>query len=51
MKFYDEHNNLIDNNSIEKPEQDLVNQYILEHDIVLELGARYGSVSCTINKK
>ena len=51
MKFYDEHNNLIDNNSIEKPEQDLVNQYILEDDIVLELGARYGSVSCTINKK
>ena len=51
MKFYDEHNNVIDNNSIEKPEQDLVNQYILEDDIVLELGARYGSVSCTINKK
>jgi FkbM family methyltransferase len=51
MKFYDEHNNLIDNNSIEKPEQDLVNHYILEDDIVLELGARYGTVSCTINKK
>jgi FkbM family methyltransferase len=51
MKFYDEHNNLIDNNSLEKPEQDLVNQYILEDDIVLELGARYGTVSCTINKK
>jgi len=51
MKFYDEHNNLIDNNSIEKPEQDLANHYILEDDIVLELGARYGSVSCAINKK
>jgi|LakMenE01Jun11ns_1017448.scaffolds.fasta_scaffold9949960_2 FkbM family methyltransferase len=51
MKFYDEHNNLIDNNSIEKPEQDLVNHYILEDDIVLELGARYGTVSCAINKK
>ena len=36
---------------IEKQEQDLVNQYILENDVVLELGARYGSVSCTINKK
>jgi len=51
MKFYDENNNIIDNNSIEKPEQDLVNSYILEDDIVLELGARYGTVSCTINKK
>ena len=51
MKFYDENGGIIDNNSIEKPEQDLVNHYILEHDIVLELGARYGTVSCTINKK
>jgi FkbM family methyltransferase len=51
MKFYDENNNIIDNNSIEKPEQDLVNSYILEDDIVLELGARYGTVSCNINKK
>ena len=51
MKFYDENNVLIDNNTIEKCEQDLANQYILEDDVVLELGARYGSVSCTINKK
>ena len=51
MKFYNEYNNLIDNNSIEKPEQDLVNQYILEDDVVIELGARYGTVSCAINKK
>ena len=42
---------LIDTNSIEKQEQDLVEKYILESDVVLELGARYGSVSCTINKK
>ena len=51
MKFYDENKNIIDNNSIEKPEQDLVNTYIVEDDIVLELGARYGTVSCNINKK
>jgi len=51
MKFYDEHNILIDNKSIEAPEQELVNNYILEDDIVLELGARYGTVSCAINKK
>ena len=36
---------------IEKHEQDLANQYILENDVVLELGARYGSVSCIINSK
>ena len=51
MKFYDENNTLIDNNVIEKCEQDLAKQYILEDDVVLELGARYGSVSCAINKK
>jgi FkbM family methyltransferase len=36
---------------MEKDEQDLANKYILEDDIVLELGARYGSVSCIINNK
>lgn len=41
----------IDINRIEKPEQDLANLHILENDVVLELGARYGSVSCVINSK
>jgi FkbM family methyltransferase len=41
----------IDTNRIEKHEQDLANEYILENDVVLELGARYGSVSCIINSK
>jgi len=41
----------IDTNRIEKHEQDLANVYILENDVVLELGARYGSVSCVINSK
>jgi FkbM family methyltransferase len=36
---------------IEKEEQTLAETYILEDDVVLELGARYGSVSCIINKK
>jgi FkbM family methyltransferase len=40
-----------DINFFEKPEQDLVNQYIEENDVVLELGARFGSVSCIINSK
>jgi FkbM family methyltransferase len=43
--------NKVDIENIEKPEQDLANKYILENDIVLELGARYGSVSCVINYK
>jgi FkbM family methyltransferase len=38
-------------NRIEKREQDLADMYILENDVVLELGARYGSVSCVINSK
>ena len=37
--------------NIEKTEQDLAKIFILENDIVLELGARYGSVSCIINSK
>jgi FkbM family methyltransferase len=51
MIFFDNNNNLIDTNTIEKQEQDLANKYILPSDVVLELGARYGTVSCTINKK
>ena len=35
----------------EFPEQCLANFYIDETNTVLELGARYGSVSCIINKK
>jgi FkbM family methyltransferase len=36
---------------MEKIEQDLAAQYVEENDVVLELGARYGSVSCVINSK
>lgn len=35
----------------ERDEQLLVSHYIRENDVVLELGARYGSVSCIINKR
>jgi FkbM family methyltransferase len=49
--FYDENDNIIDHKSIENTEQQLANLYILNDDIVLELGARYGTVSCAINKK
>jgi FkbM family methyltransferase len=43
--------NKVDTERIEKTEQYLANKYILENDVVLELGARYGSVSCIINSK
>jgi len=51
MNIVDLFGNKIDINVVEKPEQDLANHYICENDIVLELGARYGSVSCIINSK
>ena len=51
MNIVDLYGNKIDINHIEKDEQDLANMYILENDVVLELGARYGSVSCIINSK
>jgi FkbM family methyltransferase len=51
MKIEDLYGNLVNIECMEKTEQDLTNQYILENDVVLELGARYGSVSCTINSK
>jgi FkbM family methyltransferase len=51
MNILDLYGNKVDVEHIEKCEQDLANQYILENDIVLELGARYGSVSCIINSK
>ena len=51
MIFYNENNNIIDINTVEKTEQDLANKYIYPTDVVLELGARYGTVSCIINKK
>lgn len=51
MLIYNEFNKLVDIKNIEASEQKLAQQYILENDCVLELGARYGSVSCIINNK
>jgi FkbM family methyltransferase len=47
----DENRNKIDTEFTEKDEQVLANRFIEADDIVLELGARYGSVSCVINSK
>lgn len=51
MIIKDQFGKLVNTNKMEKPEQDLAKQYIKENDIVFELGARYGSVSCIINSK
>ena len=51
MKFYDEDGKLIDTIRLETVEQNQAEEYITEDCTVLELGARYGTVSCVINKK
>ena len=51
LKFYDEHNRLIDHKNIEYEEQVMAETYIQSDSVVLELGARYGSVSCIIHDK
>ena len=51
MEIYDEFNKLVNTNIREHAEQELAQKYIEKDDIVLELGARYGSVSCIINSK
>ena len=47
----DEYGEKIDTTQVECTEQALVDKYILPNDKVLELGGRYGSVSCVINSK
>jgi len=51
MDIRNQYGESIDIDRIEKHEQDLAKEYIQENDIVFELGARYGSVSCIINSK
>jgi len=49
MDIRDENGNAIDTRRFEYAEQGLARTYIRKGDKVLELGARYGSVSCIIN--
>tara|TARA_B110000977_G_C10918913_1_gene432285 strand:- start:161 stop:850 length:690 start_codon:yes stop_codon:yes gene_type:complete len=49
--FYDENDKIVDHKSAEVTEQELSDKYINPNDIVLELGARYGTVSCLVNRK
>ena len=51
MDIQDQYGNPVDITVIETQEQALAKEYIEENDIVFELGARYGSVSCIINSK
>jgi FkbM family methyltransferase len=50
-KFIDQYGNKVKHNRLETTEQYLTEKYIGENDIVLELGARYGTVSKVINNK
>lgn len=51
MKFINEKGETVNNKTLEVIEQQLAQKYIQQDDIVLELGARYGTVSCMINSK
>jgi len=51
MIVYDEKGNKINYNRVEAQEVKLAQQFVEADDFVLELGARYGGVSITTNKK
>lgn len=51
MEFFDENNNKVNTEMFEVDEQEQAQKYINSNAIVLELGARYGTVSCIISKK
>ena len=51
FKYYDENDILIDNMREEFVEQMQADKYVESDSKVLELGARYGTVSCVINSK
>jgi FkbM family methyltransferase len=48
--FYNENDEIINHTIFEADEQKLADKYIKNHHVVLELGARYGTVSYNINK-
>jgi FkbM family methyltransferase len=49
--FFDEKNKILNNWTSEFEEQYQASKYVEPDAKVLELGARYGTVSCTVNKK
>jgi FkbM family methyltransferase len=50
LTIQNENGGIVPHWSYERDEQLMVAKYLDENDVVLELGARYGSVSCIINK-
>jgi FkbM family methyltransferase len=51
LKYKDENGDVINNEWSERKEQLIAETFILPKSVVLELGARYGTVSCVINKR
>jgi FkbM family methyltransferase len=51
MKIFNEKDEQINHFKLEIDEQMIVPRYVKPDDVVLEFGARYGSVSCMINQK
>jgi len=51
MRFVDEKGDEIDISKTETDEQEIATMFIDPDSVVLELGARYGTVSCAINKQ
>lgn len=51
MQFLDEKGHRINHLAVEREEQLQAERYITPDSVVLELGARYGTVSCVINKR
>lgn len=49
MEIRTQHGARVNTDAMECEEQRLASKYVHPNDTVLELGARYGSVSCTIN--
>jgi FkbM family methyltransferase len=50
FKYFNENNDVIDHHAVETDEQLMALDYIEPHDIILELGARYGTVSVLMAK-
>ncbi len=48
--YYDENDEIIDHLNLEEVEQELCKRHIKKDDVVLELGARYGTLSCLVNR-
>lgn len=51
IPYYNENNEVINHKKFEREEQYISNDYINPDMTVLELGGRYGTVSCVINNK